>query len=151
MSLSPGAFMCLAYMQVLQEKKILSLLTPHSPLINCSLLSFKLSTSKLLSERERALLTVCSLLCSSQLHGMQPGSLHEPGLCFAGYLWDLTLSVTQCSRKVGAGFWKCSSYWSKMWQLVVTSGNFCKIWMKTKKKASCIVRMNLRFLFDNIS
>lgn len=62
MSLSSGAFMCLAYTQVLQEQKILSLLTPHSPLINCSLLSFKLSTSKLLSERESSPDSVFSAL-----------------------------------------------------------------------------------------
>lgn len=37
-------------------------LIPHSPLINCSLLSFKLSTSKLFSERERAFLTVFNAL-----------------------------------------------------------------------------------------
>lgn len=103
MSLSPGAFMCLAYTQVLQEQKILSLLTPHSPLINCSLLSFKLSTSKLLSERERELSWQC-VLCSAALSSM-------------GCSLDLCMSQ-DCALQVICGTSHClSSGVPKRWGL----------------------------------
>lgn len=87
MYLSPGP-----YTQVLQEQKIIFVKTTF-PLINCSLLSFKLSTSKLLSERDRALLNVFSVL--------QLSAPWESALIFAVYLWDLTLSVTRVLPKGG--------------------------------------------------
>lgn len=121
MSLSSGAFICLTYTQVLQEQKIIPLLIPHSPLINCSLLSFKLSTSKLLSQRESTLLTVFSAL--------QLSAPWDADLCMSqGWalqvICGITLSpytVTQVCPKGWGWFWKCSSYWTKICQL-------CNFW-----------------------
>lgn len=101
MSLSPEAFMCLSYAQVLREQKIMSSLKPCSPLINFSLLSFKFSTSKLCSEREISRHCILwsaapsSMRCNLDL-------CHEPGLSFAGYLWDLRLSATWVFQEGGS-------------------------------------------------
>lgn len=152
MSLSPGAFMCLSYARVLRQQNIMSLLKPHFSLISFSLLTFKLSTSKLFSEREISWQCIC---LSAALSSMQCNLdlCHEPGLCFAGYVWDLRLSVPSVFQEGGSWILKTQllmKSFTNFWQVMITFRNFVylssHISMKNKKKASCIVKMNLHLL-----
>lgn len=83
---------------------MMSLLKPYSSLINFFLLSFKLSTSKLFSERERS--------PDSAFSGLQLSSPCDATLICAmsqGCALQVTCGTSdslsfRCSRKVGAGF-----------------------------------------------